>query len=181
MNKYKLAVIFVLAIILISGGLIIFCNSKNTKSPSVFDAKNSSFTIDDSKITLVNGEYRTEITPGSASKNIIKYFGNEASGDLNSDGLPDTAFLITQNTGGSGIFYYVVVALRTSDGYKTTNAFFIGDRIAPQTTEINSVAKELYVNYADRKPGEPFTVQPSQGKTLVLKITPNEVLEGLMK
>ena len=90
------------------------------------------------------------------------------------------AFLVTQETGGSGIFYYAVVALKTANGYKTTNAFFIGDRIAPQTTEINTSAKELYVNFAERKPGEPMTAQPSQGATLYLKVTPAGVLEGLM-
>jgi len=99
---------------------------------------------------------------------------------LNGDGLQDVAFLVSQETGGSGIFYYAVVALKTATGYKTTNAFFIGDRIAPQTTEINTSARELYVNFAERKVGEPMTAQPSQGATLYLKVTPAGVLEGLM-
>jgi len=119
--------------------------------------------------------------PGSASMVTTRYFGNEAVGDLNGDGLADTAFLVSQDSGGSGLFYYVVVALKTPTGYKTTNAFLIGDRIAPQTTEINRSAHELYVNFAERKPGEPMTARPSQGATLALKVTPAGVLEGLMK
>jgi hypothetical protein len=95
--------------------------------------------------------------------------------------LPDTAFLVTQDRGGSGLFYFVVVALKTATGYTTTNAFLIGDRIAPQTTEINTSAQELYVNFAERNAGEPMTTKPSHGATLYLKVTADGVLEGLMK
>ena len=139
---------------------------------SAFDGKNSTFTIDGQPVTLVNG---------TDSTNTTKYFGNEAEGDLNGDGLEDVAFLITQSPGGSGTFYYVVVALQTADGYQTTNAFLIGDRIAPQSTEIQADAKELHVNFAERKAGEPMTTQPSSGAVLLLKVTPAGVLEGLMK
>jgi hypothetical protein len=153
----------------------------NITNQTIFDGKNSTFTVDDLPVTLVNGISEVSAAPGSASKITTKYFGNEAIGDLNGDGLPDTAFLITQDSGGSGTFFYVVVALKTSTGYKTTNAFLIGDRIAPQTTEINSNSKELYVNYADRKPGEPMTAEPSVGTTLYLKVTPDGILEKVTK
>jgi len=150
-------------------------------SVGTFDGKNSTFAIDGKNVTLVNGLSETSAVPGSASKIITRYFGNEATGDLSGDGLPDTAFLVTQSTGGSGLFYYAVVALQTSTGYKTTNAFLIGDRIAPQTTEIHNDSHELYVNFAERKAGEPMTAQPSVGATLFLKVTSSGVLEGLMK
>ena len=145
------------------------------------DPKNATYVIASSSVTLTNGVSVTEAAPGSASKITTRYFGNDATGDLNGDGLPDTAFLITQDTGGSGLFYYAVVAMKTTTGYKMTNAFLIGDRIAPQSTEINSSAMELRVNYAERKPGEPMTAQPSQGATLFLKVTPDGVLNGLMQ
>ena len=170
-------IIFVSLCVYIDIKKVNFQNSINKQV--IFDGRNSSFTIDEQKIILKNGLSEIKIA-GSASKIITRYFGNEAYGDLNGDGLQDEAFLITQETGGSGIFYYVVVALKTTAGYKTINAFFIGDRIAPQTTQINSSAKELYVNFAERKPGEPMTAQPSQGATLYLKVTPAGVLEGLM-
>ncbi len=175
-------VIFVGACIYIDIKKVSFFESSHTKnviSQFIFDGRNSSFTIDGVKITLKNGISETKIAD-SASKIITRYFGNESYGDLNGDGLQDVAFLVSQETGGSGIFYYAVVALKTATGYKTTNAFFIGDRIAPQTTEINTSARELYVNFAERKVGEPMTAQPSQGATLYLKVTPAGVLEGLM-
>lgn len=200
MNKNKIIILTIIVLIIITGEfyLIIKGHQKGVVIPvennipiiqatttkpitGTFDSKNSTFTIDGQTVTLKNGLLQIEAAHGSASKITTKYFGNESIGDLTGDGLADTAFLITQDTGGSGLFYYAVVAVKTSVGYKTTNAFLIGDRIAPQPTEINSSAKELYVNYVARKAGEPMTAQPSVASTLLLKVTPNGVLEGLMK
>lgn len=106
------------------------------------------FTIDGAPMTLT--------TSG------VSYFGNEAIGDLNSDGEDDAAFLVTYNGGGSGTFYYIIVALKTgSDTYQGMNAIFLGDRIAPQTTEIKDGM--VTVNYADRTPTDPMTAAPSMG------------------
>ncbi len=110
-----------------------------------------------------------------------RYFGNAAEGDVNGDGLVDTAFLVVNDSAGTGVFYYAIVALGTADGYRLTNPFFVGDRIAPQSTEIHTDSWELRVNYAMRKEGEPMTAQPSQGATLFLKVSANGVLEGLMR
>lgn len=174
--------LFIIFSIVISLFIYIQNNKDNSQvnidiKQNLFDPKNSSFKIDSETINLKNGKYETNSTPNS--KNITTYFGNEAEGDLNDDGLKDIAFLITQNTGGTGLFYYVVVALNTSSGYKTTNAFFVGDRIAPQSTEIKS--GELHVNYAERRPGQPMSSQPDQGAVLLLKVNSLGVLEGLMK
>lgn len=152
-----------------------------TPPSAAFDGKNTSFMIDGTVVTLANGIARTPAAPGSAAQVTTRYFGNESHGDLTGDGQDDIAFLVSHDSGGSGLFYYVVVAIKTSSGYKNTNAFFIGDRIAPQTTEIHSDSRELRVNFAERRPGEPMTTPPSQGATLLLKVTPAGVLEGLMK
>ena len=146
-----------------------------------YDGKNSSFMIDDTRVTLKNGVSEISAASDSSSKITTKYFGNESEGDLNGDGQKDIAFLVTQDADGSGTFFYAVVALKTATGYKTTNAFLIGDRISPQRTEINESAHELYVNFAERKPSEPMTTQPSVGATLYLKVTSSGVLEGVSK
>lgn len=116
--------------------------------------KDVTFTIDGAPMTIA--------TKG------VTYFGNDATGDLNGDGLLDTAYLVTYDGGGSGTFYYVVVALKTSAGYRGVNAIFIGDRIAPQTTEISG--GELIVNYADRAPTDPMSTPPSVGVSKYLHI-----------
>lgn len=192
MNKTTLVALLI-AIVVIAAGIVIFLerpaqapatppsSSTASSTPAAFDGKNATFSIDGAPVTLSNGISAVPAAPGSASMVTTRYFGNEATGDLTGDGLPDTAFLVSQNSGGSGTFYYAVVAIKTAGGYKTTNAFLIGDRIAPQSTHIPANSQELQVNYAERKPGEPMTAQPSVGATLLLKVTPASVLEGLMR
>ena len=171
-------------------GIVIIIRSEEMTSPTIvsrvpitdtqgFDAQNATYTIDGKEFKIVDGISRIATAPGSATEVITRYFGNEATGDINSDSIDDKAFLITQETGGSGVFYYVVAAIKNGDGYKLTPAYFIGDRIAPQTTEIRS--GELMVNYADRKAGEPMTTQPSVGKTLYLKVNSDGALEKVTK
>jgi hypothetical protein len=128
---------------------------------SISSPKDATYLVEGQPVTLSNGVSEAEAAPGSASKIVTTYFGNEAVGDLNGDGLPDTAFILTQTSGGSGTFYYAAVALKTSAAYEGTNAVLLGDRISPQTTEIRD--GKLIVNYADRKPGEPMTASPSVG------------------
>lgn len=146
-----------------------------------FDAGNSTFTLDGQPISLQNGVSSIPSAPGSASATTTRYIGHERRGDLNNDGQEDIAFMVTQDGGGSGLFYYAVAAIKTADGYKTTNGFLIGDRIAPQSIAIPRNANELQVNFADRRPGEPMSTPPSAGRVLLLKVTPQGVLEGLMK
>ena len=75
------------------------------------------------------------------------------------------------------MFYYVVALLNKIDGYVGTEGVFIGDRIAPQTTELKD-KNIIIVNYADRKIGEDFTVAPSVGKSIWLKLDPKTILLG---
>lgn len=134
------------------------------------------YIINGQPVTLVNGRAESATAPDAAVKVVTQYFGNVATGDLSGDGAPDIAFLITQNSGGSGTFYYVVATLVNADGsYQGTNAVLLGDRIAPQTTEIRNGG--IIVNYAERKASEPMTAQPSVGVTKYLKVVGTTLTE----
>lgn len=146
-----------------------------TDAPPLTGYQDATYLIEGQPVTLVNGLSEIEAAPGSATKITTRYFGNEAFGDLNGDGLDDVAFLLTQTTGGTGTFFYVVVALQTETGYQGTNAFLLGDRIAPQTTRIENGT--LVVNYADRNPGESFDVAPSLGVSKYLQVKDNLLVE----
>jgi len=115
-----------------------------------------------------NGTYRVEGEAVTLT-GTFAYFGNEAEGDLNGDGIPDRAFLFTDQPGGSGTFFYVAALVSTPQGWQGTGAVLVGDRIAPQTTDIENGV--VIVNYADRKPGEPFSAQPSVGVSLSLRLS----------
>lgn len=130
--------------------------------------KNATYVIEGEQVTLING---------LAVKNGITfhYFGNETQADFDGDGKEDTTFLLTTNSSGTGTFYYLVVALNKDDGYTGTNALFIGDRIAPQTTEFKDA--EIIVNYADRNPNEPMVTKPSLGVSRYFKIVNGSLVE----
>jgi hypothetical protein len=131
------------------------------------DYKNVSYYFNGQPIMLINGKAETPAAPGSRSMVITQYFGSEVRGDLNGDGQEDVAFIVTQNAGGSGTFFYLVGAIKGSTGYKGTNAMLIGDRIASPTAEFRD--GQVIVSFADRKPGEPMTAQPSVQKSLHAK------------
>ena len=127
---------------------------KKTAEIAAVDFKDISYKLDGRGVNLTDGG--------------IKYFGNEAKGDFDGDGLEDIAFLLTYEGGGSGTFFYVAAALKTTAGYSGTNAILLGDRISPETTEFRD--GEIIVNYADRKPSEPMTARPSVGVSRYLKV-----------
>ncbi len=173
------AIGFTVVLIVFVGGFFIFnsfiYNQKQGEVGVQKGYKDTAYTVEGQSVQLVNGVAETEAAPGSASKVTTRVFGNEAEGDLNGDGVSDIAFLLTQNSGGSGTFYYIVVGLKTDTGYQGTNAIVLGDRIAPQTTEIHD--GEIVVNYADRKAGEPMTTMPSVGVSKYFKITNGQLVE----
>lgn len=190
--KLKLLLIAVLLVII----AILVVGVKNLptkKSPASTSASvsaksplDATYIIGGKPVTLVNGISEVEAAPESASKIITRYFGNDVNLDLNDDDREDVAFLLTQETGGSGVFYYFVAALNTADGYIGSEGLLLGDRIAPQTTEISRDPGDqnvIVVNYADRAPGEPMTARPSFGKSIWLKLDPltmqfGEVVQG---
>src|SRR3989344_5528798 len=145
-------------------GVLLLVTKPAPQTVGVADYKDATYTIAGKAVTLQDGIAEEEAAPGSASKIITRYFGNEVTADLNDDGREDVVFLLTQETGGSGAFFYVVAALNTEEGYKGSHGILLGDRIAPQTTELSrepSHVNVVVVNYADRKPGESFVVSPS--------------------
>jgi hypothetical protein len=137
------------------------------------DYKDAEYVIDGTRVRLVDGIAEREAAPSSESKIITRYFGNELTTDLDGDGREDVVFLLTEETGGSGTFYYAVAARNTDRGYVGSDGFLLGDRIAPQTTEVSQKPRHKYVvvvNYADRVAGQPMSTQPSVGKSVYLKL-----------
>lgn len=170
-------VMLISALTLISGIYKLSFNKGEPVFNGAMNAKNATYRINGQAVMLRNGVAETEVTPGSASKILTKYFGNEVKHDFDGDGREDIAFLLTQETGGSGTFFYVVVALNTANGYVGSEGLFLGDRIAPQTTEMGK-GNIIVVNYAERNPGESFAVQPSVGKSRWLLLDPKTMQFG---
>ncbi len=134
-------------------------NSLTKNQPTPISYKDATYTLENEQIKL-----------GSTTK----YFGNEIKADFNADGVEDIAFLLTSQTGDNGTFYYIALALGKDGGYEGANTIFIGDRIAPQTTEYRN--SEIIVNYADRYPSEPMTTRPSLGVSKYFKVENNKLV-----
>jgi hypothetical protein len=176
--KTKIVIIVLVVGILIAGAFLFYKKLNTpptTSSSSVTDYKNATYTIEGVSVTLVNGYSETQIGNDPDSTSITQYFGNDAQGDLTGDGIPDVAFLITQYGGGSGTFYYLVAAIKTPNGYQGTNAIFLGDRIAPQSTEINN--QEITVNYADHGPDDAMADPPTMNVSRYFRVQNGALVE----
>ena len=132
------------------------------------DPLNTTYIIDGIPVTLVDGKSAQSAAPGSAETITTQLFGAPVLGDVNGDGVNDAAVILVQTGAGSGTFYYAAVAVATSTGTVGTNAVLLGDRIAPDTTQIaNGI---VTVNYADRKPTDPMSTPPSVGVSKYLVV-----------
>lgn len=142
---------------------------------------NAEYIIGGTRVQLVDGVSEIQFAPESAEKTITMYFGNEVHTDLNEDGRDDAVFILTQTIGGSGTFYYAAAALNTDRGYIGSEALLLGDRIAPQTTEVSQNPSHkgvVIVNYADRRPEEPMSAEPTIAKSIWLKLDPQSMQFG---
>lgn len=177
MNKTIKTITILIVTLLIIVWIFVISNKDNKNidtdinNTTASSTTNIRYIINEEEIILVDGVSYTNLS-NSYSTTTTRYFGNEIGGDFDGDGNKDTAFIVTQTNSGSGIFYYLVATLNKIDGPVGTYGVFIGDRIAPQSTNIDE-NNNIVINYADRKPGEPFTVKPSVGKSLILRLDKN--------
>ena len=181
MKKISIILLILCVLVIILGFGIYKFNFTNNdirnKNSEQIKSHDGTYLIDGQKVTLKNGVSSIEAAPGSVSKIVTSYFGNEVEHDFNGDGRMDKAFILTQNSGGSGTFYYVAALLNTKNGLVGSQGLLLGDRIAPQSTTIgkNNI---IIVNYADRKTGESFAVPPSVGKSIWLLLDPKTMQFG---
>lgn len=182
--KKQFVWVFVILICLVAGFFVVNSRLMTEREPvSALDFKNAEYSIEGARVKLVNGIAEMEAAPGSATKIITRYFGNELMTDLNGDGREDVAFILTQESGGSGTFFYAVGAVSTDEGYKGSDGYLLGDRIAPQTTTLSQNPRHKNVvvfNYAERAAGEPMTTRPSVGVSAYLKLDPGTLQWGIV-
>ena len=101
--------------------------SKGARKGFAADPLNASYRIEGQEIQLVNGRSEVEAAPGSATKIRTLVFGNPVYGDLDGDGVEDSALLLVHDPGGSGTFYYAAASLRVDgrvQGLATLNRYF---------------------------------------------------------
>lgn len=183
-TRSLIGILIVLGVLLGSFFLLWPSVSEEKKITVPTSYKNAEYVIEGERVKLENGLAETEAAPDSESKVTTQYFGNELKTDLDGDGREDVAFVLTQNGGGSGTFFYAVGALNTDHRYVGSDGYFLGDRIAPQSTNISQNPRHKYVvvfNYADRASDEPMSARPSVGKSVYLKLNSTTMQWGIVE
>jgi hypothetical protein len=87
--------------------------------------------------TLANG--RANFMVGQSRVSVVLDQDNIAFGDLNGDGSTDAAVRLTINTGGSGVFNFLVAMLNRGDNrVQQAATFALGDRVQVQQMTIDN-------------------------------------------
>lgn len=120
-------------------------------------AKNLAVTIGDQSFNLVDGVAEKEIAPGS--KETVRVVGEGVSGDVDGDGKPEVALLLADDPGGSGTFYYAVLAISEGKSWRATNALPLGDRIKPEGIDFSN--GQFVYRFLERNPDEPMAATPT--------------------
>lgn len=131
------------------------------------------FIVEGEPVTLNDGVAEIRLSADAATTITTRLFGEPVPSDLDGDGDLDAAVWLTRDGGGSGTFFYVAASIKEEWGYRGTEAYPIGDRIAPQTLEVRDSL--IIANYAERKPGEPMTADPSVGVSKYFRIVAGEL------
>ncbi len=156
--------------------------------PSGADPLNTTYTIEDRAVPLINGRFNAVAAPGSATRIMAAVFGRPLFGDLDHDGDEDAVVVIVYDPGGSGTFYYIAAAINQNGSYSGTAGYLLGDRIIAQVVKIHNGV--VLAQYLDRRPADPMSTPPSVRTAIHLrfsggKLTPfkadaeqEQVLEG---
>lgn len=133
------------------------------------DPYNYSYLIEKEKVTLRNGHAR-EIIPGTTAVIITEIIHRPVYADLTGDGVKEAVSIVLQHTGGSGTFYYLVVA----GGDRPIESHFLGDRINISSVKIKN--DTITVEYLDRADAQPMATRPSFKTSVEFRLLDNALV-----
>jgi hypothetical protein len=162
MKRNELIIAGVVVVVL--AGLIVWqFNTHRNSEQAAEQAELGTASIADATVhTLVNAKGEVKI-------------GNtlSASGDMDGDGAPDTAAVLSETGAGRAKFVSVVL-FRNADGApEYVNGVFIGDRDEVQSLAINDGI--LTVDYLSHRPND-LVSKPTKPETMKLKLTNGELV-----
>ena len=185
MRKALLVSVTVLGVIVGAVAIAGFIRFNFTSGGDVVSDRKSSPEISDLTITIGTQEFAMSdgvavIPPsqGSETANTLRLIGapvmgdsdvgDSDVGDSDGDGNPDAALLVQHDPGGSGTFYYAVVAINDGGSYRASNALLLGDRIEPRAVEFAD-GRFVYT-YAERKPGDSMSERGTVEKSVTVTV-----------
>ena len=141
-------------------------NTAGLSGSSVSNPLNTTYTIENQAVKLVDGSFEAPAAPGSAAMLLVSVIGRPVYGDLDHDGEKDAVVVIVYDAGGSGTFYYIAAAIYKKDTFNGTRGYLLGDRIAVQDVEIRN--RVVTVDYVHRHPQESMSTPPSVNTSIQL-------------
>ena len=183
MNK-KIIFVIIAIVVIVGAVILIMGKTKNTppnnnpqegNTPSKLSPLTAKYIVEERIVNLENGKEET-VSPYGAEKQTTEVWGTPVSGDLNSDGQPDYALILTQKTANDiGVYYYAAIALTDEKAgvIAGSNAVALGDRIDIKNIAI--VNDAIRINYLDWKTtGDAVEATPS------VPVTKSFILDGVM-
>jgi hypothetical protein len=132
------------------------------------DPLNTTYTIEDLAVPLVNGRFNAAAAPGLATRIMATVFGRPLFGDLDHDGDEDAVVVIVYDSGGSGTFYYIAAAINQNGSYRGTAGYLLGDRIIAQFVKFDDGLVQAH--YLDRWPDKPMSAPPTVRMEIHLRL-----------
>lgn len=134
---------------------------------------NHTYSIENEKVVLHNGQVR-ETIPGSAAVILTRVIHKPVYVDLDGDNIKEAVTILMQQTGGTGTFYYLVVA---DDGDKIIESYFLGDRI--KIVSVKVVNNIIIVEYFEREMGQPMASKPTVQASKKFKLDEHKIVVSL--
>lgn len=132
--------------------------------------------IYDQPVQLIEGEYVGEpFVEGGAARPMVKLVDEVfALGDLNGDDLEDAAVFLVENSGGSGNFIYLAVAINQAGQPFNVATQFLGDRVGLTSIAINR--GQITVSMVTQGPNDPLCC-PTLAVTLAYRLQGDRLVE----
>jgi len=119
---------------------------------ALYNATYSSELVPDGRVTVTNGSFSVESTPGAVTMTTLDLTGQIAYGDLN--GTPSAAVVTGSSGGGTG-FFYIISLMQAQDGKATEVATTgTGDRSPVLALVIEN--NQVMVDYLTQGPDQPM-------------------------
>jgi len=135
------------------------------------DPYNHTYLIDNEYIRLRHG-YARESIPGSSAMIITELVYPPVYADLTADKDKEAVSVLRQQTGGSGTFYYLVVA----DNATPVASYFLGDRI--NIVSVKIVKDVITVGYLERADSQPMAARPAIKTRRSFKLADNVLVSS---